>query len=206
MKKYILIAIAFLSCGLTATSAQDADGMMAALIRTIEDKGISCEAIVSTGNGDEGNRARLIMKGEKWFLQTPEVAVWFDGKTEWSGIVEDDRIIEVMIQERSVEEQMSDNPFLLIRHHEGFTVSATDSKTLVLTAIDRKNGAYEGILKVVVTLGNDGHPTLISMRQKDMRDSDITMKIVRYDTGTTRESDFTFPKDKWPDAEIIDLR
>lgn len=204
MKKFILLAIAVLSCGIIA--AQDADRMMATLIRTIGDKGISCDATISAGNGNDEIRVRLIMKGEQWFLQTPETAVWYDGKTEYSGIVEDDKVIEVMIQECSTEEQMSGNPFLVIKHHDGFNVSATDSRTLVLTAEDQKKGAYEGILKVVVTFGTDNRPTLIRIRQKDMGDSDITMKITRYETGTTSESDFTFPKDKWPDAEIIDLR
>lgn len=204
MKKFILSAVALIFCSFT--SAQDADRMMSALVRTIEDKGISCEAEITVPGSDETLRATLIMKGEHWFMQTPEVAFWYDGETEWNGIVEDGKVIEVMVSDPSPEDQVSSNPFLLIRHHEGFSVSSPDSKTLVLTAIDRKKGAYAGILDVRVSFGNDGRPTLITMKSRDLKDGDIRMKIVRYETGTAKESDFKFSKAKWPDAQIIDLR
>lgn len=202
MKRLLLLALSVLTCGIM--TAQDADRMMNTLIETIENKGISCDAEFEVTPG-ESRDIKLIMKGERWFMQTPETNVWYDGKTGWMGVVEDGKVIEVMMEEVSVEEQISNIPFLMIKYHEGFDVSASDSKTLVLTARDQKRGSYEGILKMTVSFGNDGNPTLIRMRQKDIS-SDIICRIRRFETGTTKDSDFTFPKEKWPDAEIIDMR
>ncbi len=200
------LVIAVLMCGIL--SAQDAESMVNALVKTISEQGIRCSAtILGSTPGDVDMSATLEMKGEKYCMVTPESSYWYDGKTLWNGLDIDGNIVEVYMTEPDLDEIAGTNPFVLIRRHEGFKLSAPDARLLRLTAEDQEHGA-NGILSMDVKYGDNGKPALLSVQMliSEGTTADIKIRIDKFETGGTKESDFVFPKSKWPDAEIIDLR
>lgn len=185
--------------------AQNAEAIISGLIGKIEKDGVKCEATIhSISNMDgDGAKATLKMKGERYCMTTPESSYWYDGKTLWYGITLDGDIIETYISYTTSEGAALSNPFLMMKHHEGFDISAPDSKTIELTAKDRKNGSY-GIKEMTVILDNGGFPSEIRLRMNT--DDGFIIRIDRYAIGGIDDTDFTYPAAKWPDAEIIDLR
>ncbi len=185
--------------------AQNAEAIISGLIGKIEKDGVKCEATIhSISNLDgAGAKATLKMKGEHYCMTTPESSYWYDGKTLWNGITLDGDIIETYISEPTSAEAASSNPFLMMKHHEGFDISAPDSRTIELTAKDRKKGSY-GIRKMTVILGNDAFPSEVRLRMNT--DDGFIIRIDRYTIGGIDDTDFTYPAAEWPDAEIIDLR
>ncbi len=206
--RHLILTVAALALSITLP-AQNAESIISSLINTIESKGVRCEATIR--NADEpdsqGMRASLIMKGERYSLKTPESTYWYDGRNLWNGIASGDEIIEVYITEPSDEEIVTTNPFILIKRHEGFAISVSENGTLVLKAKDQKNGS-NGVLSMTVRFKSDGQPSSIDVRSRlsAQMEANFSITINRYETGNVSDSEFNYPKSKWPDAQVIDLR
>lgn len=190
--------------------AQNGSDRLDAFLKTVGKEGIRCEGTFSgfIGSDDPDMKISVIMKGDRYYYSTPESVCWYDGNTLWNGIAVDGELVEVYLSNPSDEEIAASNPFLMMSHHEGFGISAPDSRTLLFTAEDQKEGACGGILKISVTFDAEGHPSVIALRSKLQKasDPDIILKVTAFRTGGISDSDFTFPKSKWPRAEVIDLR
>lgn len=204
MKKTVLTIVASLLAIMPA-AAQDAEEIISGFISTIEKDGVKCEATILNPSdpGAAGAKAALEMKGERYFMTTPESYYWYDGKTLWNGIVMDGKLIETYVSEPSQSEAAASNPFLMMKHHDGFDISATDAHTIRLTAKDKKKGSY-GVREMTVTLDKEGIPSEIRLQMST--NASFVIRIDKYSTGGTAAGDFTYPAAKWPDAEIIDLR
>lgn len=190
--------------------AQNAEQMFDKLLQSIRQDGISCEGTIRNADdtNDPGNKVSLVMKAEKYCIRLSESTYWYDGKYGWNGIGSDYNINEVYISEPD-DDELSSNPFVLLMNREAFNISATDGRTLALTAKDQVKGVY-GALSLKLRFTDEGRPLQITM---DMLISEKSRNVFRtvtdissFKTSVTDDSVFTFQKSKWPDAEIIDLR
>lgn len=148
------------------------------------------------------------LKGEKLFLKTAEAVSWFDGKTQWSYLTQND---EVNISTPTEAELQGLNPYaLLYLYKKGFDYELGRVKDfhgkqvteVILTAMDMKQDLFRIVLYVAK---NTYQPVYIKVEQRDGSRSEIT--ITKYQTGLNLpDSAFVFDKKRYPTAEVIDLR
>lgn len=147
----------------------------------------------------------LIIKGEKFFLNSNGILSWFDGKTQWSYVEEND---EVNISTPSKDEVRAINPYFIINsYNHGFNYTYGGMKK-----IDGKNVHEITLLPkvknetkaIVLYISTQYIPTCIKFVQTGTsRQIDILSFNNNIDL---KDSDFVFDRKKFPNAEIIDLR
>ncbi|WP_321332772.1 LolA-like putative outer membrane lipoprotein chaperone [uncultured Bacteroides sp.] len=148
------------------------------------------------------------LKGQKFMLKTPEATTWFDGKTQWSYLSGSE---EVNISTPTEEELRNLNPYtLLYMYKKGF------SYKLGATTIFRGRPIYEiklvatdknqNLISMILYIAKDSYqPLYIVAEQRDKSRSEIT--VTGYQNGQKYiDSLFVFNKNRYPKAEIIDLR
>ena len=150
----------------------------------------------------------LDINGDQFLLKTPDMQVWFDGKTQWAYVERND---EVNVTTPTGEELQMTNPAALLRNYKkGFNVkyegecTAPNGKsayTLVLTP--KKKSDIEQV--EILIEKNSGWPAAITIEAKnDIRNS---IRISQIETGLNQpDSFFVFNENDYPGVEIIDLR
>lgn len=148
------------------------------------------------------------MRGDKFTLQTPDMKVWYDGKTQWSYV---ERNEEVNVSIPSGEELQFTNPALLLRmYKKGYTVankgestSGSGKAAYDIELTPKKKG---DIQKVTLQIEKSSSlPARISIVDKNGGITSI--QINQITTGTNQPDDFfTFKEADYPEVEVIDLR
>lgn len=164
----------------------------------------SVEAIFTINGGDARVQGSIIMAGSKFTMATPDISVWYDGKTQWT-LMQASK--EVNISEPSVEELMVSNPFAIITAHDGYYNARRlpDVKNLYRIELTPKNN-NSGIEKIILTLNTATlWPTSILVNFYD--NQHIEVKIDRIAGGNTKnDAIFRFNEKRYPSFDIIDLR
>lgn len=199
MKKIsILLLTVLLSIGLHAESA-----------KSILDK---AAATVSNPNGVQANfemrskqfgntTGSISIKGKKFHASTPQAIIWFDGKTQWTYMKQND---EVNVSNPSEEELQAINPYNFINiYKKGFKLSAKKVNTsyeVHLKATDKKRKIQE---MYIIVDQNSYRPTHVKMQQNGKWSVLIIsgLKATNLSDGL-----FQFDAKDFPQAEIIDLR
>ena len=199
MEKYIFsILIALLTLPVFAQKQAQAKLMLDKTAAAFEKAGgVQADFTVEAFNkgGSLGKAiGNIKLKGEKFLLKTSETISWFDGKTQWSYLTQND---EVNISTPTEEELQGMNPYaLLYLYKKGFDYKLGVEKKFRGTPVS----------EVVLTATNKKQePVFIAVEQRDGSRSEIT--ITRYQTGLKlADSVFVFDKKQYPTAEVIDLR
>ncbi|MCL2649706.1 MAG: hypothetical protein FWD60_01615 [Candidatus Azobacteroides sp.] len=149
------------------------------------------------------------MKGNKFSISTPDTDTWFDGKTQWVYLKDNE---EVNITEPSKEEVQMMNPSMIFDlYKNGFKSKLTGEKKdikqrnvyeIELLPPDKKNDMQ----KIIVQINKDDYmPVTFQIFYKNNIQNMIY--INSYKTKQTLpDSNFIFDKKKYPNVEIIDLR
>lgn len=158
-------------------------------------------------NSDNGIRmeGNLKMEGKKFCLETDNLITWYNGKTMWSYA---ESIGEVNITQPSAQELAEINPYLLLDNYvKSYNVHEEKSKkrgerTFCLTST--KRDIYYN--KIILTINTDNMaPVLFELI--DRNNNTTFISIYHFDKDVTHPSStFTFDKNKYPNAAIIDLR
>ena len=207
MKLKHLIAIFFVGLCLTASAAgnktQTAESILAGLRSKIT-SAPSVEAVFTINSEHGPLHGSVILAGDKYQLSTPELEVWYDGKTQWT-LSRTSK--EVNITTPDADERMASNPFAILSAGKGHYTSRrlADSKgnqVVQLTPTDKTSAIGSFTIYVKPT---DKWPAAINVNFEDGRRIDITVNSIS--AGKTRQaSTFTFNKSRYPGFEIIDLR
>lgn len=208
MKKTILAAILCLN-GLTAL-AQSARTVLDRTAARITQSGCiraKFNATAFSGTTEQGSTyGTLILEGRKFYMETPDMLTWFDGTTQWTKLANNN---EVNVAEPTEEEQEAINPYTLINiYKKGYSLSVTKGtlrgqKTFcVRMKAKKKSQTYSDII-VDVTQA-DYTPLCIRTRQHG---DWSRLAILSFQPNQqVSPTAFTFPTDKYPDVEYIDLR
>ncbi len=149
------------------------------------------------------------MKGNKFYLSTPETDSWFDGKTQWVYLKDSE---EVNITEPSKEEVQMVNPSVIFDIYkkgcdykyngEKKDIKQRNVYEVTLTPSNKKNDMQ----KIAVQINKEDYiPVTFTIFYKNNLQNIIY--INSYKTKQTLpDSNFIFDKKKYPDAEIVDLR
>lgn len=198
MKKICFLITAMLLS--VATYGQTAKSVLDKAAATVTVKeGVKANFKMTTSNGTTSGT--LLLKGRKFHATTPVATIWFDGKTQWTYIKNND---EVNISNPTEAQLQAINPYNFINlYKKGYNATLNKSgKDYVvhLTATDKSKKIQELFVSVNKT---SYHPTQVKLLQgKKWTVFDIS-DLKRQNIP---DSQFQFNSKDFPNAEIIDLR
>lgn len=148
----------------------------------------------------------LLLKGEKFYLNSGGIQSWYDGKTQWSYVADTE---EVNISHPTRKELQAINPYLiLMRYKTDFDYNYKGTQTrngvkgheIVLTP---KHSGNREVIRVFIS--HSHQPLAIKVEQDGRTMSEIN--VIKYQTNQKLEDGmFRFNKSLYPNAEIIDMR
>lgn len=198
MKKIcFLITVMLLS---VATYAQTAKSVLDKAAATVTVKeGVKANFKMTVSNGTTSGT--LLLKGRKFHATTPVATIWFDGKTQWTYLKNND---EVNVSNPTEAQLQAINPYNFINlYKKGYnaTLNKSGKDYIVhLTATDKSKKIQELFVSVNKT---NYHPTQVKLLQgKKWTVFDIS-DLKRQNIP---DSLFQFNSKDFPNAEIIDLR
>lgn len=155
---------------------------------------------------DGTQKGTLLLKGSCFYLDCAGVKSWFDGKTQWSYVQQNE---EVTISNPTAEEIQSVNPYALITSYKTLfnyrykgtqTRNGKKGQEIVLTP--RQKGEIQSI---TFTVSANYEPIYIGIQLTNGQTQKLN--ITSYQTNLNLNStNFSFNAKKYPNAEIIDMR
>lgn len=198
MKKICFLITAMLMS--VATYGQTAKSVLDKAAATVSAKeGIKANFRMS---GTHGNtKGSIAVKGKKFYATTPQATVWFDGKTQWTYMKNND---EVNVANPTESQLQAINPYNFINLYKkgyNYTLNKSGNDYVVhLTASNPQTKIKEMFISVDK---KSYHPTQIKMLQGNKW-------TIFYITDLRKEalpdSQFRFNAKDFPTAEVIDLR
>ncbi len=205
MKRLLLILTAIAGCiGYACAASPDAAAILAKMKAKIN-ASPSLEAVFTINGGEGPVEGNSVIAGSKYTMQTPQLRVWFDGRTQWTYLLNTG---EVSITEPDASEQMASNPFAILSAHSDYYKSKrlSDSQgryRVLLTPV----GSASGIEKITLFINRaTSLPSAIVINFDDGKSIEVV--IDKISTGAAKPaSAFRFDRAKFPTVqEIIDLR
>ena len=150
-----------------------------------------------------------LCNSKQFRVLTTKVEVYCDGTTKWVYNIDAD---EVMLFPAAEAYDITDNPLLYIQQHANdFKYKSTVQRkveqgksVLYLDMFPKnKNAAYISIALTVDAATY--YPIAIQYRLKDGQRYTVNVSTFN-DKVVAKNSDFSFPKHKYPTAEVVDLR
>ncbi len=206
----LLISILCFSCftGLQAQKDTRARQLLDRTAVIFSGSGVQIDfSIQSTSNTTPIN-GTIFIKGDKFRLETPSSITWFDGKTQWSYLVDNQ---EVNISNPTAEELQSINPYTFIGlYKQGYQYSIGPlkqykGKSIAEINLQAEKPRQEIQQATLYLSSNDGQPLFIKITDCNENISSIEIISLEKDLNLP-ENQFVFDRKKYPQAEIIDLR
>ena len=199
MKRFVLMITLALACtlGYSQTAKQVLDKAAAAVSNK---QGMTAKFNISGPNFSPTN-GTISVKGKKFQATTEVAIIWFDGKTQWTYMKQND---EVNVSNPSEAELQALNPYNFINlYKKGYksTINSSGNSHVVhLTA----SSPERKITELFITIDKKSyHPTQVKLLQgKKWTVFDIT----DLKKQSTPDHVFKFNAKDFPQAEIIDLR
>lgn len=205
MKRTFLTAcLIFLAAiALQAQNLSPAQILTKAVSAVSNSKGVECRFTVS-GAGYSG-RGEIKTLGSKFTVTLPDVAVWYNGVNLYTY---NKKAGETTIIKPTADELGETNPLAYI--------SGAQNKYSVAFSTVKKTGKYvlelvpktkgDAVKRITLTLNqNTFAPEKIVMEPKS--GSPLTAEITSFKTGVGGvAADFEYPKSKYPNVEVVDLR
>jgi outer membrane lipoprotein-sorting protein len=154
-----------------------------------------------TINGQSMNASGTIaIKGKKFHATTAQATIWFDGKTQWTYMKNND---EVNISNPTESQLAAINPYNFIYLYKkgyNYKMEKKGGNFVVhLTATDKKS-----IQEMFLTIGQKSY-TPSQIRYKTAKGW-TTIDIRNFKTANLADGMFRFNSKDFPHAEVIDLR
>jgi len=179
----------------------------ASKIRKSGDMKVEFSATTFTGTDAQGSTSgTMLIQGKKFQLNTPEMITWFDGNKQWSYVPENE---EVNLTIPNQKEMQAINPYAFLDiYKKGYDITVREASL-------RGQAIYEVHL-LARKSEMSAQEVYIDVNQKD-----YALMCIRVRQGidwhrisiqsceghqSFQDSDFTFPSEKYPNAELIDLR
>ena len=198
MKKICFLMMAALLS--TATMAQTAKSVLdkAAANITVKE-GVKANFKMTGGIGNTSGT--ILIKGKKFHATTPKAIVWFDGKTMWTYMKDNE---EVNVSTPTEAQLQAINPYNFINlYKNGYSSTLNETSNayvvhLTSTAKERK------IKELFITVDKKSyHPTQVKLQQGKTW---TIFEITNLSKSKIADSEFRFNAKDFPKAEVIDLR
>lgn len=208
LKLSIILFIISIS-GLTAQNNADAEKIINQLISSVKTNAIrtNFKLIVNEKNAvnSQSLTGTFTLKGSKFILDMGNAKVWFDGKTQWSYMSDDN---EVSVTEPSQEELAATNPMAVIAGFKQKSVTKfarTQSvQNYVIELIPSQTKADFRKVEVQV---NKSNGNLVSVKLTDKKGVISTLILTNYQkAGNVTDKSFAFDKSAYKGVIVNDLR
>ena len=143
----------------------------------------------------------IAVKGRKFYATTPQATIWFDGKTQWTYMKNND---EVNVSNPTESQLQAINPYNFINlYKKGYDYTLNKSGKDYVVHLTASNPQTK-IKELFVTIDKTNHrPTQVKLLQgKKWTIFDIT----DLKKQAIADSQFRFNSKDFPTAEVIDLR
>lgn len=212
MKKIFLLLL--FVCGLQASFAQKSSQARKVLEATEQafEKGgtVSAQFTAETfvnGQPQGSTSGNIKIKGQKFQINTDNLITWFDGKTQWSYLKQND---EVNISTPTDAEVQSMNPYAFLKiYKKGFRYSVQEGtlrgQKVYTVKLDAENKSSD-IQEILLDVSQSHYvPFCIRFRQQNGNWTKIVVRNFK-NRQNFQDQEFSFPKEAYPNAEIIDMR
>ena len=197
IKKYIICAMCLI--GALGTQAQTAKEVLDKTAATVSSKG-GAQANFTISGQSMNASGTIAIKGKKFHATTPQATIWFDGKTQWTYMKNND---EVNIANPTESQLAAINPYNFIYMYKNgynYTMEKKGSNFVVtLKATGKKS-----IQEMVLTIGQKSY-TPSQIRYKTAKGW-TTIDIRNFKAANLADGIFRFNSKDFPNAEVIDLR
>lgn len=163
----------------------------------------SVSAEFEIGISGEKDKGSILLQGNKFCTKMHDSSIWFDGKTMWTYVHDNE---EVNVTEPTEAQVSRINPYSFINMYKrGYDVAfGANSSTyydIVLTARDGKASIQKAILWIKKT---DYSPIYIMMGTSR---ADVEISVISYKAGKKQpDTAFRFDKKNYPKVDVVDLR
>jgi len=197
MKKTILFIVGLMLS--IAAPAQTARQILDKAAATVSSKGGATADFTMTGK--YGNASGTItIKGDKFVANTPQAKMWFDGRTQWTYMVNTQ---EVNVSTPTQARQQTMNPYRFINLYKmGYAMTrktVTGGYEVHLKATNKQRT----ITEMYVTVDKSYVPVNVKMKTDKGWTSIAIRNFKKVDVDDSR---FRFNAKEYPEAEVIDLR
>ena len=193
----IIMVAALMSMGSFAQSAKAVLDKAAGTITA--QSGVKANFKMTTANGSTSGT--IAIKGKKFYATTPQAKVWFDGKTQWTYLKNND---EVNVSNPTEAQLQAINPYNFINMYKrGYTYTMNTAGSdyvihLMASNADRK------IKELFISVNKKSYqPKQVKMLQGKKW---TTFDINNIKKENIPDSQFRFNAKDFPKAEVIDLR
>ena len=193
----IIMVAALMSMGSFAQSAKAVLDKAAGTITA--QSGVKANFKMTTANGSTSGT--IAIKGKKFYATTPQAKVWFDGKTQWTYLKNND---EVNVSNPTEAQLQAINPYNFIHlYKRGYTYTMNTAGNdyvihLMASSADRK------IKELFISVNKKNYqPKQVKMLQGKKW---TTFDINSIKKESIPDSQFRFNAKDFPQAEVIDLR
>lgn len=207
MKTRIIIFLLALLSAAAASAAVPAREAVACIARNLTDSRSATVRYTPSADGDTQPSQIICIMGDKFKINSKEMAVWYDGKTQWTYIAHNK---EVNITEPTPEELAEINPLLILgtlQSHYQAAYLKSDSQNPILE-LTPKNGS-EGALPItkLIIKYNATDYSPIDLKVEFDAGNSLDIHVTSVTKGINYPpSTFVFKKELLPGAEIVDLR
>lgn len=147
----------------------------------------------------------LIMKGEKFYLNNQSIQSWYDGKTQWSYLTDNE---EVNISSPTKEEIQAISPYHLLKRYKSdyiyIYIGQSKRKGKLVHEINLTSKS-DIINDIKLIISDDNKPVAILFYRNNKLMSEVNITSLQTDSKIDDKL-FRFDKTKYPQVEIIDLR
>lgn len=183
-----------------ALSAQQVAQKTAALVSA--NKGLKATfTVTASGQSFKGS---VVAEGNRFVVETPQISTWHDGKSLYTY---NSRTNETTITSPTASELLESNPLLYVKNAAGayscsFAKSAPKGKYVIEMLPVNKRSSIS--LVTVTVNANTFQPERITVKASGQT-STVTVDTFRSGINIPADT-FSYPKTKYPNAEIVDLR
>ena len=161
--------------------------------------GVKANFMMTTAGGSTSGT--IAIKGKKFYATTPQAKVWFDGKTQWTYLKNND---EVNVSNPTEAQLQAINPYNFInlyKHGYSYTMNTAGNDYVIhLTA----SNADRKIKELFISVNKKTYqPKQVKMLQGKKW---TTFDINSIKKESIPDSQFRFNAKDFPQAEVIDLR
>lgn len=203
----LTLILLFAALFLHAEAAGQSKASAATILSSLRSRMASAPAVdaVFTINGGQGPvQGSVILSGAKYSMTTPQMSVWYDGRTQWTFLRNTN---EVSITEPSADELLSTNPFAILSdqtgHYSARRLSDNSGRYRVeLVPRDKNSIIKRYVLFIDPT---DSWPRALTVEFDDNRRIEVVIENIGA-SAARNAATFAFDARKHPAAEIIDLR
>lgn len=210
-----ILAIGFLSLffifTLSAQNNQEAEKILDKFLDNLKNKGIKTDFTLTVKDLNAQNTymvsGSFLLKGNKFTLETNEMDVYFDGKTQW---VYSPQIEEVSITEPAEDELAEINPMMILNTYKSKCDTKFSSKKAAdsnFQYIEMQPKNKNDNLKLIELKMKKNTNNLESIIITEKNGNTTNLQLKNYNEKlVASDKMFVFDKSKYPNVEVNDLR